>query len=91
MTTTETLQAALAEIRSKGLWKSGLDNGGVCTFTALCRPGPGPSYERSAALAALKREVGVRTSDGIYRWNDRPERTQAEVEAVYERAIAATA
>lgn len=42
----------------------------------------------SGVVRALGLPLGLRTSSGVADWNDAPDRTQAEVLAVFDKAIA---
>ena len=78
------LRAALARLDGGRAWtKDGPDSekGTYCTITAT------RNYSDIGVTSALKRALGTRYIDDVFNWNDAPERTFADVEALYHRAI----
>lgn len=60
-----------------------------CAYNTIAKVMNTCDIERSAAAARLTAAIGGEDIDDIFRWNDAPERTQAEVVAMF-RALAAT-
>ncbi len=60
--------------------------GAVCALGALSEPSG--FIKITAATEALRAAAGAGHLSEISRWNDSPERTQADVLALYDRAIA---
>ncbi len=89
MTTRELLERGLSNIREYG-WRQGSFGNcrdGYCAMGAL--QGSGYGDVAASAYRALRGQTGA-DELGVWAWNDYPGRTQPEVEALYERAIAAT-
>lgn len=67
--------------------------GASCALGALCKPAPGQDTMEPTrahgwgAIACLEAALGVQYSFDVAGWNDSPERTQADVLALYDRAI----
>jgi hypothetical protein len=63
---------------------------GACSWCALGAMWASESWEHvENAKDTLRSVLGVRSIGSIGRWNDAPERTQAEVVDAFDRAIAA--
>lgn len=92
MTTLEQLRAARAVIDTPDKWGQRVSPRhftGTCAINAVTFAERGCA-ERPihAAWDALIRALGTRTVEGVFDWNDAPERTHADVMALYDRAIA---
>jgi hypothetical protein len=84
--TVEALKAARAMVRERWCPVGGADDeGGVCAVLAVARQYPGPVDEYQHTLDFVRKAIGGQC---IPAWNDTPGRTQAEVEAAFDRAIA---
>jgi hypothetical protein len=84
--TVEALRAARAMILDRWCPKGGADEmGGVCALLAIARQYPGPVDDYLYTLDFVRKAIGGRC---IPEWNDTPGRTQAEVVAAFDRAIA---
>jgi hypothetical protein len=95
MTTLEVLELGLERIK-RGFCKGGYaknEHGRVCLTwedeaSAWCAMGAlGPEMAASA-IAALQDAMPRESHGHLVRWSDDPDRTQADVIALYERAIA---
>ena len=93
MTAEEEILARAAELVEEQ-WGQGdssqiFPSGGHCANSAMVfaseRGSATESTER-AALSALKNELGVFWTEGIWRWNDAPGRTKEEVAAALRNA-----
>jgi hypothetical protein len=83
--TVEALKAARAMVKERWCPQGGSDEmGGVCPLIAVSRQYPDPGDEYQHALDFVRRAIG---GGCIPEWNEAPERTQAEVEAAFDRAI----
>jgi hypothetical protein len=58
-----------------------------CTFAAVCTSGHDISFT-SCMLNAFRAANDIHADQSITDWNDAPERTQAEVLAAFDKAIA---
>jgi hypothetical protein len=84
--TVEALKAARAIIQDRWCPVGGSDEmGGVCAMLAIARQYPGPVDDYQYTLDFFRKAIGGR---GIVEWNDTPGRTQVEVVAAFDRAIA---
>jgi hypothetical protein len=84
--TVEALKRARAMVKERWCPQGGSDEkGGVCPLIAVARQYPGPVDEYQHTLELVRRAIG---GGCIPEWNEAPERTQAEVEAAFDRAIA---
>ena len=96
--TRQDLIDALALLRERG-WTQGTnvdENGCVCTFGALLNAiAPGATewplnsdHDTAVRLLSGRRALENQIGRRISGWNDETARTQADVEAMYERTIA---
>lgn len=102
--TVKILRRAQALVAKKGGWTSGADardrDGGETliesrTARAFCAGGAlvraaseiDPKFQ-GEATDALRRSLGVRGEGSVARWNDKPRRTQKQVVAAFDGAIA---
>lgn len=102
--TVKILRRAQGLIAKKNGWTSGADardRGGeetsiesrtaraFCAGGALVRAASAidPCFQ-GAATDALRKSLGVRGEGSVARWNDKPRRTQKQVVAAFEKAIA---
>jgi hypothetical protein len=87
MTTRETLIAARALIDTPDKWTQGTMRQGVqrCMVGALCAASSGSI---TPTVSALRRIIGCWS---LTAWNDRADRTHAEVLAAFDKAIEAAA
>jgi hypothetical protein len=84
--TVEALTAARAMVLDRWCPRGGSDEmGGVCALLAIARQYPGPVDDYQYTLDFFRKAIGGRC---IPEWNDTPWRTQVEVVAAFDRAIA---
>jgi hypothetical protein len=83
------LRVGRALIETHGLAKGFIedDQGRFCTVGGVSRQSRRPMLGMYEALEYLARAIGVVPIDHIGKWNDAPERTQADVLAAYDKAI----
>lgn len=96
-TAADLLEQAADKLSEPGAWGRGTDPGGLlngrqCAYTAICgasfaaKTRPAPRKRAFSILGAhLNIEAGVAN---LWKWNDAPERTQAEVVATLREAAA---
>jgi hypothetical protein len=84
--TVEALKAARAMIERRWCPQGGSDEqGGVCALVAVIRQYPRPGQKYEPTMRFLREALDWKC---IPEWNDTPGRTQAEVVAAFDRAIA---
>jgi hypothetical protein len=84
--TVEALKAARAMVKDRWCPVGGTDEeGGVCALIAISEQYPGPIDEYQHTIDLFRKAIGGQC---IPAWNDALGRTQAEVEAAFDRAIA---
>lgn len=86
-------QGYLARQAGRGLWYSDLESGEPsdcwCASGAIIACTRGNDDARKSAWEALRLAAGLNAGGDIPSWNDRAERTQADVLAAFDKAIAA--
>jgi hypothetical protein len=85
----ETLEAARAMIEHRWCPRGGSDEmGGVCIIAALSRVTGWQSPEYESARSYIRSAIPNLGTDSLPEWNDASGRTQGEVIAAFDRAIA---
>lgn len=85
MTTAEVLREARALIDTPEKWTKGYRGERLCAVAAIASAAP---RDWLPAKYALNRALGREESVVLYRWNDDPATTHADVLAAFDRAIA---
>jgi hypothetical protein len=87
--TVEALKVARARIADRWCPQGGTDEmGGVCIIAALGYAAPWQSREYESARNYMRRAIPIPNSESLPEWNDAAGRTQGEVIAAFDRAIA---